>query len=157
MGSLAITPQNQSLFVPESSNGSDTSDDSTTNLSALNQFLSVLEVDPVKTPKKKFSCLQPPSQNVHIFKASLTIAAILDIIAPCDAGALWNATKKSKLIETKLGIEKMDESEKVYLQALSETYKHATGWDTKRQVLLVMADFLFNAAEVPSWYITIQS
>ena len=142
MESLALTPKNQSLFVPGSSNGSssDTSDDPITHLSVFNQFLAVLGVDFVKTSKKKFSCLQPRSQNVHISKASESIAAVLEIIAPGDAEALWKATKKSKLIENKLEIEKMDESEKIYLQALSETYKHATGWDTRRQVLSVMAD-----------------
>ena len=115
MESLTLTPKNQSLFVLGSSNGSssDKSDDPTTHLSVFNQFLAVLGVDSVKISKKKFSCLQPRSQNVNISKASESIAAVLEIIAPGDAGALWKATKKSKLIEKKLEIEKMDESEKI--------------------------------------------
>ena len=58
-------------------------------------------VDP-ETGKKKFSCLQHRSQNVHVSKASESISAMLEIIAPGDAGALWTAIKKSKLVERKL-------------------------------------------------------
>ena len=53
---------------------------------------------------------------------------------------MWKATKKSKIIEKILQIDELDASEKVYLQALAETYKNANSWDTRRQVLPIMAD-----------------
>jgi len=39
-----------------------------------------------------------------------------------------------------LDLDGIDESEKIYLQALAETYNHAIGWGTHRQVLSIMAD-----------------
>ena len=37
----------------------------------------------------------------------------------------------------------MDESvDRKNLEALAETYQHATGWDTCRQVLAIMADLV---------------
>lgn len=140
---LTLSPKDNSLFVPNSTSSSGTSmSDITSNdpearLSALNSFLSL---SGVKQSKKKFSSLQHRSQVVHITKASESVVALLEVIAPGDAGALWKATKKSKIVEKMLSIEKIDESDKVYLQALAETYKHAIGWDTKRQVLSIMAD-----------------
>ena len=79
----------------------------------------------------------------HVSKPSETIAAVLGVIALGDAGALWEATKESKLVESKLSIdEDLDSTEELDLQAQAETYVHATGWDTRRQILSRNADLL---------------
>lgn len=44
------------------------------------------------------------------------------------------------MVEKALSINEPDSTEKVYLTALAEIYRHATGWDTRRQVLSIMAD-----------------
>ena len=76
---------------------------------------------------------------MHVSKASESIVALIDVIANGDAGALWEATKRSNMVEKALSINKSDSIEKVYLTALAETnYRHATGWDTHRQVLSIM-------------------
>ena len=146
MGTLVLSPQQHSLFLPDDGSSSETSGSDVTSgdlsvrRSALNRFLGMSGVDCIKQSKKKFSNLQPRSQNTHVTKASEAVAAVLDVIAPGDAGALWKATKKSKIVDKIFEIGELDESEKVCLQALAETYKHATGWDTRRQVLSIMAD-----------------
>ena len=85
---------------------------------------------------------QRPKIN-HVSKPSERIAAVLGVIALGDAGALWEATKESKLVESKLSIDKdLDSTEELDLQAQAETYEHATGWDTRRQILSTMADLL---------------
>ena len=75
---------------------------------------------------------------MHVSKASESIVALIDVIANGDAGALWEAIKRSNMVEKALSINKSDSIEKVYLTALAETYRHATGWDTHRQVLSIM-------------------
>ncbi len=76
----------------------------------------------------------------HVSIATESIIALLDVIAPGDGGALWEATKRAKLVEKNLTLD--DDTDKVYLKALAETYQHAVGWDTRRQVLSVMADLV---------------
>ena len=41
-----------------------------------------------------------------------------------------------------LEIDETNDTEKIYLQALADTYEHATGWDTCRQILSIMADLV---------------
>ena len=90
-----------------------TTDDLSTRRSALNHFLGMSGVDCIKQSNKKFSSLQAPSQNSHITKASEAVAAVLDVIAPGDAGALWKATKKSKIVDKIFEVGELDDSEKV--------------------------------------------
>ena len=147
---MTLSPQEPSLFLPDTGSSSELSESDTTNgndlssrRDALNKFLSVSGVEFVSVSKKKFSELQQRTKINLVSKASETIAAVLDVIAPGDAGALWEATKESKLVERKLSIEEeLDSTEELYLQALAGTYVHATGWDTRRQTLSIMADLV---------------
>ncbi|XP_068721563.1 uncharacterized protein [Montipora capricornis] len=127
---MTLSPQEPSLFLPDTGSSSELSESNTTNgndlssrCDVLNKFLSVSGVEFVPVSKKKFSELQQRTKINHVSKASETIAAVLDVIAPGDAGALWEATKESKLVERKLSIdEDLDSTEELYLQALAETY-----------------------------------
>ena len=147
---MTLSPQEPSLFLPDTGSSSELSESDTTNgndlssrRDALNKFLSVSGVEFVSVSKTKFSELQQRTKINHVSKASGTIAAVLDVIAPRDAGALWEATKESKLVERKLSIEEdLDSTEELHLQALAETYVHATGWDTRRQILSIVADLV---------------
>lgn len=94
----------------------------------------------VSHTRKKFSDSQRHTQTAHVSKASESIVAVLNVIAPGDGGALWEATKTSKMVEKALSIPEVDSTEYVYLQALNETYQNADGWDTRRQILSIMAD-----------------
>ena len=79
-------------------------------------------------------------RNVYVARARTAIVAALDVVTPGDAGHLWTGVKSSCSVETAL---KIDESvDRKYLEALAETYQHATGWDTSRQVLAIMADLV---------------
>ena len=51
-------------------------------------------------------------------------------------------TKRAKLVEKNLTLDNLDDTDKVYLKAIAETYQHAVGWDARRQVLSVMADIV---------------
>ncbi len=146
METLVLSPQERSFYMPDTETSSDTSGsemtvgDMCTRRNALNHFLVASGIDAITKSKKKFSDLQTRTQNTHVTKASEAVAGVLEVIAPGDAGALWKATKRSKMVDKLLEIDELDDTEKVYLQALAETYEHATGWDTRRQILSIMAD-----------------
>ena len=86
--------------MPDDESNSETSEsdvtvaDMSTRRNALNHFLAVSGIDKIPQFKKMFSELQPHTQNTYVTKASEAVAAVLDVIAPGDAGALWEATKR---------------------------------------------------------------
>jgi hypothetical protein len=78
----------------------------------------------------------------HVGKARDAIVAMLDVVTPGYGALLWEALQSSALVEEALGIQKTSPAEEKYLLALAETYRNASGWDTQRQILSVMADFV---------------
>ena len=108
----------------------------------LNQFLTVSgkEDRVLGQPKKRWKKLSNQRKNVYVSKATSAIVAALEVITPGDAGHLWTAVQSSRGVETALGIE--DNIDRKYLEALAETYQHATSWDTRRQVLAIIADLV---------------
>ena len=108
----------------------------------LNQFLTVngkAERVPGQ-PKKRWEKLSNQRKNVYVSRATAAIVAALEVITPGDAGHLWTAVQSSRGVETALGIE--DSIDRKYLEALAETYQHATSWDTRRQILAIIADLV---------------
>ena len=83
------------------------------------------------------------TKNDHISIATDVVMASFHVIAPKGPGFLWEALKNSKSVEKAL---KTDEnySDTKYLPGLADAYDHATTscWDTRRQVLSVMADLV---------------
>lgn len=147
---MALLLPGQSIYSPDTGSGSENSGSSeSTSLgdpsnrrNILNKFLVSSGVKSITQSKKKFSSLTSCTKAVHVSKASESIVALLDVITPGDAGALWEAIKRSNMVEKALSIHEPDSTEKVYLTAIAETYRHATGWDTRRQVLSIMADLI---------------
>ena len=81
-------------------------------------------------------------KNVYVHRATTAIVAALEVITPGDAGHLWEALQSSRRVEKALGIAEHKPAERKYLKALAETYQHATSWDTRRQVLAIIADLV---------------
>lgn len=108
----------------------------------LNQFLTVSgkEERVPGQPKKRWEKLSNQRKNVYVNRATAVIVAALEATTPGDAGHLWTAVQSSRGVETALGIE--DTIDRKYLEALAETYQHATSWDTRRQVLAIIADLV---------------
>jgi hypothetical protein len=76
----------------------------------------------------------------YVSKATSAIVAALEVITPGDAGSLWDAVQSSQSVDNVLGI--AQPAEKKYLEVLAETYQNATSWETRRQVLSIMADLV---------------
>ena len=63
------------------------------------------------------------------------------MIIPDDAGGLWEVLKESGEVESALGVlSEPHPADDKYLKSLAEAYQNASSWDTRRQVLSVMAD-----------------
>ena len=80
------------------------------------------------------------TKQSHVSKAKVAVVAALNVIAPGGAGHLREAWKASNSVELQIGEE--CPADKRYLEALAETYQNASRWDTRRQVLSVMADLV---------------
>ncbi|CAH3146260.1 unnamed protein product, partial [Porites lobata] len=146
MGQLFIE-QETSLYLPEdtdnSSESSGAEDQRTVGAqrTKLNEFLSTCNVgSTVGVYKKKWQDTSLRTRRSRVSKAKESIVAALNVIAPGDAGPLWEALKESKSVEKALGIAEESQSDRKYLEALAETYNNASSWATRRQILSVMAD-----------------
>ena len=134
-------------FSEEGGSSSESSGDCYSDLQGLrreklNQFLTVCgkqERVPGQ-PKKRWEKLSNQRKNVYVTRATTAIVSALETITPGDAGHLWTAVQSSRGVETALGID--DNIDRKYLEALAETYQHATSWNTRRQVLAIIADLV---------------
>ena len=82
------------------------------------------------------------TKQSHVSKAKVAVVAALNVIAPGGAGHLWEAWKASNSVEKALQIGEECPADKRYLEALAETFQNASSWDTRRQVLSVIADLV---------------
>lgn len=140
---------NDSLFVLSESSDSDenSSSDPTEEPSEqhlrrkqLNRFLESCNVEHLTRPRKRWEEAGARTRRNNVKKAKDVIVAVLDVITPGDAAQLWDAVQSSMLVDKELvSGESVDRK---YLEALAETYKNASSWDTRRQVLSIMADLV---------------
>ena len=153
MGNITIaSADDTSPYVPEQAepSSSELSGDSKVGASLhlrrtkLNEFLAVSEKTAVTQPRKPWSQQSDPrTRNVYVAKARDAVVAVLEVIIPDDAGGLWEALKKSGEVESSLGVvSDPDPADDKYLTSLAETYQNAASWDTRRQVLSIMADLV---------------
>ena len=64
---------------------------------------------------------------------------MLKVVSPENAGYLWSALQATRAVNDELGAEGiMLPSQRLYLEAIAETYKSAGSWDTRRQILSIM-------------------
>ena len=132
----------QASSSSESSNGDDPQISSqVTRRSLLNDFLRSCNAHTVGTYKKRWEAASERTRASHVSKAKSVIVSGLNVIAPGDAGYLWEAVKKSGSVEKVLGIGERQEDRK-YLKALAESYQNASTWETRRQILSIMADLI---------------
>lgn len=138
------------MYVPEEpiSSSTTSSDETveetlTSRRTHLNCFLENCGVTSRIGPcKKTWAETSAGTRRNHVGKARDAIVAMLDVVTPGDGALLWEALQSSALVEKALGIQKTSPAEEKYLLALAETYRNASGWDTRRQILSVMADIV---------------
>ncbi|KAL9975815.1 hypothetical protein ACROYT_G013020 [Oculina patagonica] len=127
MESVAIVLDETSLYVPDQTEQSSSELSGESRASAtlsfcrtkLNEFLAASGMSPLTQQRKPWAQqLDSRTKYSYVAKARDAVVAALEVIIPDDAGGLWEALKKS------------------------ETYQNAASWDTRRQVLSIMADLV---------------
>ena len=111
----------------------------------LNTFLKSRDISPVRyTLKTPWEQAIGRTKRQHERKAKQAISAVLDEIAPNDADRLWKAIIAS---QNHTGSDGVDE---VLMDTLAKCYKNASGWDSCKQILSIMADKV-NLARIRDW------
>ena len=76
------------------------------------------------------------------------LVGVLKVVSPENAGYLWSALQASKAVNDELGVEGiLHPSQRMYLEAIAETYKNASSWDMWRQILSIMTGSASLAAD----------
>lgn len=114
----------------------------------LNDFLLSCKVKPLGNNSWLEWSSASESTRHYLEHTVDAVAVLLKVISTANASHLWDALQKSKLVHKKLNINSLSlPSEKKYLKALAEAYMIASSWDTRRQILSIMAGVAsYNAA-----------
>ena len=151
METIMIASNDTSLYVPSQTetSSSELSSDSRSsgNLSLrrakLNEFLAISGKSTLTQQRKPWANMLGRTRHVYVTKARDAVVAALEVIIPDDAGGLWEALKESGEVESALGVlSEPHPAHDKYLKSLAEAYQNASSWDTRRQVLSVMADLV---------------
>ena len=141
-----VTASDDSPFTTDTTGNSSDSSSSLENQTLrrlkLNEFLSICGKETVNQPKKSWEQLSTRTKNVRISKAKDAVVASLEVISPQNPASLWEALKSSQSVEKALCASVQTSADKKYLEALAEAYQNAHSWDTRRQVLSIMADLI---------------
>jgi len=108
--------------------------------SKLNAFLAECGIHPLKKPWLEWANVGERTHRRYIQRALEIISSVLKVVYPGNSSCLWSQHQASTAISEMLGDEAVcSPSDRSYLEGLAEAYKNATAWDTRRQILSVMA------------------
>ena len=105
----------------------------------LNTFLEECDVKTIIKPQIEWNDCVDRTKRRYIQHTRDITAAVLKVVSPENAGYLWTALQASKAVNDELGVEGiLLPAQRVYLEAIAETYKNASSWDTRRQILSII-------------------
>ena len=107
----------------------------------LQKFLSSCGAEKPVTLTSPWEQTRPRSKRRHLKQAGEAIGNVLNILAPGEADKLWIELQQSNIVNKCLGID-LDQVQSEIINGLVECYHNAATWDTKRQILSIMADKL---------------
>ena len=105
----------------------------------LSEFLAACKLEPLGKPWLSWSDSSERTRQRQTRRATEIVATVLKSVTPDNAGELWRRLASSTAMNKALGVSELSHSEHLYLEALAEAYQNATSWDTRRQVLSIMA------------------
>ena len=116
----------------------------------LNSFLRSRDVSPIRyTLKTPWNDASGRTRRLHERKAKQVVSAVLGEIAPNDPDLLWESIMSSKQNET--GNHTCSSGlDKELMYTLANCYKNANEWDSRRQILSIMADKV-SLATIKQW------
>ena len=146
-GSKVHTPGG-SFYLPSESSLDVTPDsrstrcDDSTPLTKLNEFLDSRDVSPVRhTLTVPWDEASERTRRRHLHKAQQALGAVLEDVAPKQSETLRYSLVPSLNQQFSADSESEDKDvDNVLVNALTECYSNASAWDTRRQILSIMAD-----------------
>jgi len=105
----------------------------------LNDYLLSDGIAPIVQPWFEWEQVSDRTKQRYAKRTAEIVSSVLHTISPKDAVSLWQATVSSAAMKKALGLEDLSQPSKDYLEALAEAYGKANGWDTRRQILSIMA------------------
>lgn len=109
-------------------------------LKLLNAFLQECDVKTIDSPHQlEWNKSSERTKRRYIQQTRDVLVAVIKVVSPENAGYLWTALQASMAVNDALGVEGiLHPSQRVYLEAIAETYKNASSWDTRRQIMSIM-------------------
>ena len=82
------------------------------------------------------------TKRYYTRKAGQGVSAVVQDIAPNETGALYQALRLSKSVNKLLSGEDTDANsvDETQMEAFAQCYQAASNWETRRQILSIMAD-----------------
>ena len=109
-------------------------------LRLLNTFLEECDVKTIIQPQIEWNDCVDRTKRRYIQHTRDITVAVLKVVSPENASYLWTALQASKAVNDELGVEGiLLPAQHVYLEAIAETYKNASSWNTRRQILSIMS------------------
>lgn len=105
----------------------------------LNEYLLSDGIAPIVQSWLKWEQVSDRTKQRYTKRTAEIVSSVLRTISPKDAGSLSQAIVSSDAMKKALGLEGLSQPSKDYLEALAEAYGNANGWDTRRQILSIMA------------------
>ncbi|KAK3748950.1 hypothetical protein QZH41_010037, partial [Actinostola sp. cb2023] len=111
-----------------------------TQRAKLNGFLQECSIQPLGRPWLDWNEVSDRTRRRYLQKTTEIMTSTLKVLSPINATHLWVELQKHDGMNMALGLGKSPSpAERAYLEALAEAYANATSWDTRRQVLSIMA------------------
>ena len=113
----------------------------------LNDYLRTRGISPIRSRlQRPWEEASKRTRRYYVRKAGQGLSTLLQDIAPSDSGSLFKAVYSSDAIQRALqcnGEEVTSSSvDETMMNALAECYRAADSWETRRQILSIMADKL---------------
>lgn len=105
----------------------------------LNEFLVLCDLIPLKKQWLPWNECSESTRGRYTRRCGDIVGAVLKTVSLENAGKLWQALQSTSTVNKVLEIDHLSLSEKHNLEAFAEAYANASSWDTRRQVLSVMA------------------
>ena len=102
----------------------------------LNSFLEECDIEPLGRRWMDWHHVNERTQERYIKRSSEIVKSVLSVIYPDNYVHLWKELKASHAMDKIMGSQSVQlSSDNSYLEALTEAYKNAASWDTRRQLL----------------------
>ena len=114
-------------------------------LAALNDYLERRDVSPVRSQlRTSWVVASDHTKRYYTRKAGQAVAAMVRDISPSESGPFFHEVISSDALRHQLSSDEdsMDDEcvDETLMLALAECYDAASSWDTRRQILSIMAD-----------------